>query len=279
MKKLLVILIILFTTQNFYGQQKFEQLPDTASIWQAIKYDAGVTLKSVGNAYTQPLRWEGKDYAKLGGLLVGTFALSYADESTSEYFIKQGESAPSLIRDFGWYFGSPQNYFMVTGGIYGYGLLFKNQKVRRVGVLIISSSIASGLIQSVLKTAVGRARPTTGEGYKSFDPFSSEGAYHSFPSGHTILSMTMSHSIAKQFENIWVKIGIYTVGAIPPLSRLWDGAHWLTDIAFSAALSIFIVDGVDKFLFEREAYGQTKNKKISWNLTFGANQVGLIGTF
>ena len=101
MKQILIIFIALSAPQIFYGQQKFEQLPDSASIWQAIKYDAGVTLKSVGNAYTQPLRWEGKDYAKLGGLLVGTFALSYADESTSEYFIKQGEDAPKIIRDFG----------------------------------------------------------------------------------------------------------------------------------------------------------------------------------
>jgi len=30
-------------------------------------------------------------------------------------------------------------------------------------------------------------------------------------------------SLAKQFSNPWVKAGIYMIGAITPLSRVWDG--------------------------------------------------------
>ena len=77
------------------------------------KYDTRYTLKSVGHAFTKPLHWKGKDFAKLGILLGGTAAISLADEA---------------IRDFGWYFGSPQNYFMVNAGLYGFGLFTKNEK-------------------------------------------------------------------------------------------------------------------------------------------------------
>ena len=64
----------------------------------------------------------------------------------------------------------------------------------------------------------------------------------------------MADSIAKQFDNTWTKIGIYSIGSIPALSRLIDGAHWLSDIVFGAALSIVVVDSIDKFLFNSNNY-------------------------
>ena len=147
-------------------------------------------------------------------------------------------------------------------------------------MLIISSSITSGFIQTITKNAFGRARPNSNLGYDDFDPWSKEGAFHSFPSGHTILSVTMAHSIAKQFENTWVKVGIYSIGAIPPITRLIEGAHWLTDVVFSAALSIIVVDSIDRFLYQNDKYDYPKkNKKISWNFVVNKNQIGVIGVF
>lgn len=59
----------------------------------------------------------------------------------------------------------------------------------------------------------------------------------------------MAHSIAKQFDNIYTKIGIYSVASIIPISRLVADAHWLSDVALGTAISIIVVDSVDKFLF------------------------------
>ncbi|MFB0937477.1 MAG: hypothetical protein ACJAS4_004074 [Bacteriovoracaceae bacterium] len=70
------------------------------------------------------------------------------------------------------------------------------------------------------------------------------------------------------------------LGSIAPISRLLAGAHRLTDVAFSNAISIIIVDGVDKFLFNTKAYDYpTKEKLISWNLKFSSNQIGFVGVF
>lgn len=272
-------LILSFTIVN--SQKIFVNKPDsTATIGQLLKYDATVALKGVGYGLTRPLHWKGKDFATFGGLLAGTYILSAADEDVNDFMLRQQEDFPGLIRDIGWYFGSPQNYFMANAGLYGFGLLTKNEKVRKTSVLIISSSVVTGLFQTITKNAVGRARPSSGFRANDFDMFSKESFYHSFPSGHTILSVTMSHAIAKQFENIWVKVGIYSIGAIPPLSRMIDGAHWLTDIAFSAALSIIVVDSMDKFLFNSQAYDYPqKPKTVSWNLRLSGSQIGVVGTF
>lgn len=252
----------------------------TETVWSLLKYDTKYTLKGVGHSLSRPVHWKGNDFAKLGILFASTAALSAADNPSRDFFQNQKNDFPKAVRDFGWYFGSPQNYFIANASLYGFGLLTKNEKIRKTSVLIISSSITTGLIQTFSKTAFGRARPGSGLNHLDFKPFSSEGSYHSFPSGHTILSITMSHAIAKQFDNIWVKIGIYSVGAIPPISRLIDDAHWITDIAFSAALSIIVVDSIDKFLFNEKAYDYPQKKKhISWNLRFGSNQIGIVGSF
>lgn len=274
------VIITVFISES-YGQKKPLYKPaDTASIGTLLKYDGRVALRGVGNSFTQPLRWKGNDYLKMGTLLVGTFALSFIDEQSSEYFIGIEPDVPNVIKKFGWYAGSPQNYFAATAGIYGFGLLTKNEKVRKTGVLIIAASVTTGAFQSIMKFAVGRARPSENVGSTAFKPFTSLSGYHSFPSGHTILSVTMAHSIAKQFDNTWAKVGIYSLGSIAPFSRLLEGAHWLTDVVFSTAISIVIVDGIDKYLFKTESYNYpTKKKPISWNLQFSGNQIGMIGTF
>lgn len=278
----ITFLVLLFLGCNLVYAQLSEVSDEEKeeSILELLKYDTKQTLKSVGHSFIQPLHWKGKDFGKLGGLLVGTIALSSLDNETNRFFTRNSENFPKGIRDFGWYFGSPQNYFIANTGLYGFGLITKNEKIRKTSVLIISSSITNGVINSLLKGSVGRARPNhTGDPF-DFQLFSSEPGYHSFPSGHTTLSLTMSHAIAKQFENTWIKVGIYSIGAIAPISRLIDGAHWLTDIVFSAALSIIVVDGIDKFLFKSEAYSYDKPpKKISWNFSFSANQIGIIGSF
>jgi len=278
---ILTTLILLFSINYVNAQQLTNsKLKDTTTIWQLAKYDATTAFKSVVHSFTRPVHWKKKDFTTFGVLLGGTILISIIDEEANTFFEKQEPNVPEIIKDFGWYAGNPQNYFVVTAGIYGFGLFAKNEKVRKTGVLIITSSFISGLLQSIGKTAIGRARPTANVGSTAFDPFSKESKYHSFPSGHTVLSITMAHSIAKQFDSTWTKIGIYILGSIAPISRLLAGAHWLSDIAFSAALSIIVVDSIDKFLFNTKAYLYPKKEKtISWNFKFSSNQIGVVGTF
>jgi hypothetical protein len=57
------------------------------------------------------------------------------------------------------FFGSPQNFFIISAGVYVFGLIIDKEKVRRTGVLIISGAVVSGVMQSAAKTVVGRSRP------------------------------------------------------------------------------------------------------------------------
>jgi len=275
MMKYTVLFLVLVLSLTESMAQKIEQ--KKPSIWQDVKQDTGDMLGGVKHAFTRPLYWEKDDWVKAGAFVGSTALLYLADEDTSKFFRDQEKNAPQMLKEIGWYYGSPQNFFMITGGIYGYGLFAKNEKFRETGVLIISSAVATGLIQTITKNAFGRARPTENVGSDKFKPFSKLGSYHSFPSGHTILSMTASHAIAKQFSSPWVKGGIYAVGLISPVSRLWEGAHWLTDVTFGIVISILVVDSVDNFLQNKRK--NRKEKTITWNVRAGFNTIGLVGTF
>lgn len=276
---LLVILLLSFgisSAQLDTSKVSKDSLPST---WELLKYDGASAFGGMKYTYSRPLQWEKDDFITAGAIFAGTAALYIFDEETSDYFINQNEEIPQLIKDIGWYYGSPQNNYAINGAVYLYGLFTKNEKVRKTGVLLISAASTAGLIQTITKTAVGRARPATGEGKASFDPFRGIGAYHSFPSGHTILSFTTAYAIGKQFDNPFVKAGIYGLGLIAPVSRLWAGAHWLTDVGLSLAISVLVVDSIDNYLNEERLYGPKEKNRISWKFNVGLGRVGLTGTF
>lgn len=244
--------------------------------WQLFKYDAGNIFKGIGHSYIQPLKWKGKQWAQFGGLAAGTGVVYLVDDDTSRFVRANRESVPTFIRRYGEFYGNPENNYLVTSGVYLVGLASKNEKLRRTGVLLIASASSAGLLQQVLKSAVGRARPVADLGKDTFDPFNSSRNFHSFPSGHAMMAFTNAYAIGKQFKNPWVKAGIYTVGAIPGISRLWDGQHWLSDVLFSWAISIATVECIDRYLDRK--YSQKYNdhsKKLSWNLNFGPGTLGV----
>lgn len=267
------------TKVNRQKSMRFADKDQTQTFWGRVKYDGLSTFGGIKYAYSQPFHWKTKDFLTTGGIILGQTILYSIDTDSDRFFSEQGEDAPQFLKEFGWRFASPQVSFVVIGGIYTFGLLTKNEKWRKTGVLLISSAVSAGLIQTVSKTVVGRARPSTDKGKHFFKMFSNEGAYHSFPSGHSILSFTMAHAIAKQFDNFWIKAGIYTVGSIAPISRMWERAHWLTDVTFGMALSIIAVDSVDRYLNGSNRYQTTQKDKISWRLSAGVNTIGITASF
>ncbi len=213
-----------------------------------LKYDGQSIYGGMVKAYTAPINWEKKEVLRVWLVIAGLGLIFLFDESLSKWFIKQEKKALPFLKDFGWYYGSPENHYAINGGFYLYGFFAKNESVRKAGVLLISSTMASGLLQTIVKTLVGRARPLRNEGKLSFKPFSKENSYYSFPSGHSILSFTTAYAIGTQFNNPIYRFIFYAFGSIAPFSRLWAGAHWVSDATTSICLSIPIVNAIDQYL-------------------------------
>lgn len=274
MKKL-VVFLFLASFLHLHAQDSSHDKSETR--WNMFTYDMGNVFTGMGYAYSRPLHWKGDQWGDFGVTLLGTGVAYLFDDAVYAYADGIKENVPQVIRDYGFEYGSPANNYMITAGVYTVGLVTKNEKLRRTGVLLISSASTAGLLQQVMKSAFGRARPLSGLSKDTFNPFwAGDKDFHSFPSGHAILAMTNAHAIAKQFKSIWVKSGIYTLGAIPAISRMWEGKHWLSDVVLSVVISIFTVESIDRYLDKKydEKYNAS-NKKMSWNLNFGPGTVGL----
>lgn len=252
----------------------------TETRWTMFKYDVGSMFLGVGHSYARPFHWKGDQWAQFGAVVAGTGLVYLVDDETSRFIRNNREGIPQVVRDYGEFYGSPENNYLATSGVYAVGLITKNEKLRRTGVLLISSATSAGFLQQVLKSVVGRARPLANLGKDTFDPFNSSRNFHSFPSGHALLAFTNAYAIGKQFKNPWIKAGIYTLGAIPGISRVWDGQHYLSDMVFAFAISIATVESIDKYLDKRydEKYNNHK-KMVSWNLNFGPRQMGVTVNF
>lgn len=274
-----ILLFLLFAPNLICAQDSlFIAEPDTK--WSQVKDDGKLILNSILHVYSRPVHWKGNDWLTFGAISLATGITHLYEDQFNTYFVEQGKDIPTSIKEFGFYFGKPLTNYGLTGSVYFLGLVTDNDKIRHTGILLISSASAAGIIQSVSKTLVGRARPGTGEGKLSFQPISNEPAYHSFPSGHAILSFTTAYAIGKQINNPYLKYGIYGLGMVTPVSRLWSGAHWLTDVGLGIAISVVVVDSIDKYL--KNEYSKEdlpKKKTVNWQFRAGFNQIGIVGEF
>ena len=286
MKKTLVLLILLSAVAKNFGQApKISlNLNTEKNLWQKFTYDLGNMAGGMGYAYSRPLHWEKKQFTDFGYVVAGTTSLYLIDDNVDNWANGWRGDVPRWLVDYGNDVGSPNNNFMLTGAVYLTGLFTKNPKLRRTGVLLISSASAAGLMQQISKRIIGRARPKADVGKDVFDPlhFDRVFNYDSFPSGHVMLGFTNAYAIAKQFKSPWVKAGLYTLGSIPGLSRVIDRFHWISDVAFSTAISIFIVEAIDRFLdtkYDDKYNLLKKDKKVAWDLQVTPQSFGVVMNF
>lgn len=279
---LFTAVLLLMQTSTVFTQQFNKTTSD--SNWEKFTYDLNSILGGVGHAYTRPLSWENNQVGLFAGTILGTIGLYSIDDDADRWFRNQEPHIPKLLKDYGWYYGNPQNNYAFNGIVYLTGLFSKNDKIRRTGVLMISSATATGVLQQISKSLVGRARPRSGLNKNDFRPFQRDSDFHSFPSGHTALAISNAHALAKQFKNPWIKSGIYVLGSIPPLTRLWNGAHWLTDIALSVVLSVATVEAIDKYLdgrYQNQSKENVRNRKkrVAWRMIIKGNGLGVAMNF
>ncbi len=277
--KIIYVLVFILLFQPNYAQEQDSLQTSEASFFEVFKDDVKIAAGGIKAVYLKPLDWQTKDFLVAGAVGVGTGILYTIDEESSDFFVHQQEDIPKMFLDMGSY-GSPEAIFALNGAVYLSGLVLKNEKVRRTGLLLVTSAAASGLFLSVSKVMIGRARPFTGEGKKEFRIFSfNDDHYRSFPSGHSLFAFSTAYAIGKQFDNPFLKAGISSLGLIGPASRLWEGEHWLTDVVVSMVLGVAVVETVDQYLKNEQPTLHATQKKISWSLNFGPTAFGITGTF
>ena len=158
-------------------------------------------------------------------------------------------------------------------GLYGYGIVFHNQEVRKIGLQTIEAVGYAGLITSVLKAVVGRSRPYTSEGKSMFRPLNVHAATTSFPSGHSTVAFAVSTVLANNTHSTFLKVLCYTAASFVAYSRIYHNAHWFSDVLTGGAIGYFVGD----FVSNNNQHNLTNNSKFSFYYSPGS--IGVLVNF
>jgi len=187
-----------------------------------------------------PLKWDSKDWTKLGVFVVAECGLSFADQPVKDFFQSHKNNSESYVsRNILEHFGA-EHSFIVMSGILTYGMLAKDKKYVSTALLALESFALASLVTRIPKTLVGRERPDNWQGY---GPYAIKGPFkgNSFPSGHTTASFAVASVIATQFrDSKWIPVTAYTVAGLAGLSRIYDNKHWLTDVVAGATVGTLV---------------------------------------
>jgi len=272
-----LVLTLLLARSAAYGA---ESLTVDTAVQRVVTSDALRFVDGVAHTISAPIRWKGGDWLKMGGVVGGTALLTLVDKPVRSFWQHRDSKVWDGIERAGFHYGKPYAAFIMTGGFYLTGLVIKNEWARETGLMLGAAYLTTGVVQSLMKTAIGRARPATEVGPWAFDPFSPEAGYHSFPSGHiqiaTVSAMVLGHRVA----NPVLKVVFYSTAGVTLASRMYSDSHWLSDMAFGGAISWFCTKSIVRRMEHNKYNNPFKKKdKISWNVSPFPRGITLVGNF
>ncbi|MBU1447596.1 MAG: phosphatase PAP2 family protein [Gammaproteobacteria bacterium] len=122
-------------------------------------------------------------------------------------------------------------------GLYAGGLAGDDKMLAAAQDSLITSIIASGIIVTSLKTAVGRARPMADKGVYYSKPFTDPNS--SFPSGHSAQAFAVAAVLSEHYDETWQQATFYGVASLAALARPYHDKHFASDIVASAFISVW----------------------------------------
>lgn len=255
MKKNYLTLLLIVGVVGFVSGQEIPPSPKR-KIHQRVLDDGVITFQTVVGTYARPLQWKKKDWLRLGGVLAVSASSLWLDKPVYKFSIKHRTPFLDDMERVGDFLGQPENNYPFMIAFWGTGVLVNNDWMRDTGMMIFASVTTSGIVQTLAKSLVGRARPQTNGDIFSFRPYGGP-SYHSFPSGHAMLSIATSWILARRVNFLPAKILFYSLPVLVSWSRLYGNAHWFSDIVLGNALGIACAETVLKL------FPKIKQKRIN----------------
>jgi membrane-associated phospholipid phosphatase len=187
------------------------------------------------------------DLAVAGLFTLGTVALAPLDRHVTVQLQKPARQTSKFFKKSATVFrlfGQPGGLFTATG-IYLIGRLDGQQKTQELGLHTTAAILLASGEAGAIKMIAGRARP-----YASLDNAANFGflrglrddKYRSFPSGHTASAFAFAATVSSETQRWWPStrwiIGpiLYSGATLTGMSRIYNEAHWASDVMAGAAL-------------------------------------------
>ena len=198
-------------------------------------------LSDFKNIVTSPARWDTTDWITAVAVTGVGVTLYDNDAKIQKWALDHKTTTTSNIGDDATLAGNGALTAPIVGGMYLYGYLADDGKMRKTSLLSVESFVLTGVFVQVLKHATGRHRPYTGDPPHTWDGprIHNSGSNMSFPSGHASSAFAVASVIAMEYDNIIVPTLAYGVATITALNRVTHNAHWSSDIFVGSAIGYF----------------------------------------
>ena len=225
---------------NTSSSRKQEKLRDSQKKMELDRdYFKGI-FSDIAHTASSPLIWDRSDWITAGWIAGGTGMFIALDEEINSAFKNNRSIYTEKLMDVFEPFGNGAFTVPALATVYFLSHFHENEKAKRTALIATESFLITGLYTSILKYSFGRHRPRTGNSSTSFDGFSTNKNYNSFPSGHTSTAFAIATVVANQYEKTpYIKPISYGIAALTGLSRINYEAHWASDVFFGAALGYF----------------------------------------
>jgi membrane-associated phospholipid phosphatase len=225
-------------------------------------YDFPQFGRETGLFITQPLRWDGDDWLKLGAVGLATGLATLFDQPTRTWTQNDGgHYYKSVPIEGGRIYGEPYTPIALLAGFASYSLITGDQKARKIGYELGQAVLYGTSCVFLLKILVGRSRPLTDEGPGHFRPAFSfvDDDFHSFPSGHTAIAFAVSTILARNVQPTWAKVLCYLPAVFTPMSRVYQDHHWVSDVVMGGLIGYFFATWVVDQHERNDATAQQKS--------------------
>jgi membrane-associated phospholipid phosphatase len=192
-----------------------------------------------------------RDAALAGGFAVLTVAMFPIDQRTARHLQDPNTQTSRFLRDASrdvQYVADPGS--VVIGlSMYGIGRIAHWRQVADLGLHGSEAVAISGTVTALLKGTLGRARPYVSADTNAHDfGFGrgfGKGGYQSFPSGHTSAAFAAASVVTSESQRWWpthtwlMGGAMYGGPTLVGLSRMYNNAHWASDVVLGAAIGTF----------------------------------------
>jgi undecaprenyl-diphosphatase len=127
----------------------------------------------------------------------------------------------------------------VALGLILVGLAFwrGNKKWVRIFAAMLLACALAGIVNRAVKISAGRARPNV-QAEARWSGINFRSSYHAFPSGHTAASTAFFATLA--FASWRIGLGLLGIPLLIAFSRMYVGAHHLSDVVGAALLAALV---------------------------------------
>jgi membrane-associated phospholipid phosphatase len=185
------------------------------------------------------------------GIVIAAIAIAIAfhfDDAGRDFFAQHQNSVMrNFMRNVSLYGDWPSH---VVLGLLLLGIAWRRQskKWMRIFLSMLLAMAIAGVAGTAIKRTVPRARPSVKSELRWGGPrFSTK--YHAFPSGHVGASTAFFGVLI--FARRRVGLACLPIPILIGLSRMYLGAHYLSDVVCAAVLGIFCALLVTHFFLER----------------------------